>query len=177
MREDTMPVAVIAGPAVAPAVPPPLLIEVWRLLAAHRPAMRQARCFDRLRALVVGLLLAVRRPTITGLLLTLGLVDADWSAFYRLFGGTRLDYEALTRCYVRETLVQIPAQGPYVVVMDGTQLPRASRTMPGTAWLKNPRTPPFKRGIHRAQRFAHLATLLPPWHGYSRALPLRFVPA
>jgi len=29
----------------------------------------------------------------------------------------------------------------------------------------------------RAQRYLHLATLLPPWHGYSRALPLRFVPA
>ena len=49
--------------------------------------------------------------------------------------------------------------------------------MPGTAWLKNPRTPPFKPGIHRAQRYLHLAALLPRWQGYSRALPLRFVPA
>jgi hypothetical protein len=49
--------------------------------------------------------------------------------------------------------------------------------MPGTAWLKNPRTPPFKPGSHRAQRYLHLAALLPRWQGYSRALPLRFVPA
>ena len=49
--------------------------------------------------------------------------------------------------------------------------------MPGTAWLTNPRTPPFKRGIHRAQRYLHLAAQRPRWQGYSRALPLRFVPA
>jgi hypothetical protein len=30
------------------------LVELWRLLAAHRPAVHQARCFDRLRARVVG---------------------------------------------------------------------------------------------------------------------------
>ncbi len=156
---------------------PPLLVELWRLLNAHRPAVSQTRCFHRLRALVVGTLCTVARPTITGLLRALGLIDADWSAFYRLFGGTRLDYDALTRCYLRETLTQMPAEGPYVAVMDGTQVPRSSRTLPGTAWLKNPRTPPFKPGSHRAQRYLHLAALLPRWRGYSRAWPLRFMPA
>jgi hypothetical protein len=46
--------------------------------------------------------------------------------------------------------------------------------MPGTTWLKHPRTPVFMPGIHRAQRFVHLAALLPQEQGYSRALPLRF---
>jgi hypothetical protein len=155
----------------------PLLVELWRLLAAHRPAVGQARCFARLCALVLGFLGHITRPTIAGALLTLGLGDADWSAFYRLFSHARVDYDLLTRCYVRETLAQIPAAGPYVAVLDGTQLPRSSRTMPGTSWLKNPRTPPFQPGIHRAQRYLHLAALLPRWQGYSRALPLRFVPA
>jgi hypothetical protein len=41
-------------PAGGPVTLPPLLVALWRLLAAHRPAVRQARCFDRLRALVVG---------------------------------------------------------------------------------------------------------------------------
>ena len=174
MHQDTMPV--VAAPPVAPAVPS-LQGELWRLLVAHRPAVDQARCFARLCALVLGFLLGVTRPTIAGVLLTLGLHDADWSAFYRLFSRERVDYDALTRCYLGQTLAQIPADGPYVAVLDGTQLPRSSRSMPGTAWRKNPRTPPFKRGIHRAQRYLHLAALLPRWQGYSRALPLRFVPA
>jgi len=167
-------------PGPTPTVPPtapPLLTALWRLLEAHRPAVPQGRCFDRLRALVVGSVLTVTRPTITGLLSALGLTDADWSAFYRLFSAGRLDYDTLTRCFLQETLVEIPPEEPYVAVMDGTQLPRSSRKMPGTAWLKAPRTPPFKPGIHRAQRYLHLAALLPRWRGSSRVLPLRFVPA
>jgi DDE superfamily endonuclease len=160
-------------PAAAPKTLPPLLVELWRLRAAHRPAVRQARCFDRLRALVVGHLCTAARHTITQVLLTLGLVDADWSAFYRLFSVPRLDYGLLTQCFLQATLAQIPPQGPYVAVVDGVQLPRSSKRMPGTSWLKNPRTPVWKPGIHRAQRCVHLATLLPRWQGYSRArLPL-----
>src|SRR5919199_6220464 len=44
-------------------------------------------------------------------------------------------------------------------------------------WRMQPPTPPWKPGIHRAQRYLHLAALLPRWQGDSRALPLRFVPA
>ncbi|MGH9818046.1 MAG: transposase, partial [Candidatus Acidiferrales bacterium] len=49
--------------------------------------------------------------------------------------------------------------------------------MPGSSWLKAPRTPPFRPGIHRAQQFVHLAWLTPLEAGYSRAIPLRFLPA
>jgi len=162
------------APALTPAPLPLLLSELWRLLEAHRPAVRQARVFDRLRALVLGQVLAAGRRTIAGALLALGLCDADGSAFYRVFSTPRVAYAVLTRCFLHQTLAVIPAHGPYVTVVDGVQVPRCSTTMPGTAWLKNPRTPPFKPGIHRAQRFAHLAALLPLWDGYSRALPLRF---
>jgi hypothetical protein len=61
--------------------------------------------------------------------------------------------------------------------MAGVQLPRTSRRMPETAWLKCPQNPPWKPGSHRAQFFVHLAALLPRWEGYSRALPLRLDPA
>jgi hypothetical protein len=156
---------------------PPLLVEMWRLLAAHRPAVGQARVFDRLRALVVGQLCTVVRHTVSQALLALGLVATDPGAFYRLLGRARLAYETLTTCYLQQTLADIPADGPYVVVADGVQVPRTSRRMPGTAWLKCPRNPPWKPGCHRAQFFVHLAALLPRWQGYSRALPLRLDPA
>ena len=67
-------------PAACPPVPP-LLSEGARLLGAPRPAVRPRRCCTRLCALVGGRLWTVARPTITQLLLAVGLVDADWSAF------------------------------------------------------------------------------------------------
>ena len=157
---------------------PPLLVELQTLLSAHRPAFRQERVYQRSVALVFASLFAFARHTVTQLLCTLGLTDSDWSAWYRLFSTPRLDYDALSAQYLQETLAQIPAEGPYVTVVDGVQLPRSSRRLPGTSWLKAPRTPPWKVGIHRAQRFVHLAALLPRTaSGYSRALPLRWAPA
>jgi hypothetical protein len=159
-------------------VTPPLLAELLRLLAAHRPAFHQDRTHQRSVALVFASLFAFARHTVTQLLLTLGCTEGDWSAWYRLFSQARLDYDTLSRQFLHETLAQLPATDPYVVAVDGVQVPRSSRKMPGTSWLKAPRTPPWKVGIHRAQRFLHLAALLPrSASGYSRALPLRFVPA
>ena len=96
----------------APQAVPPLVQELWGLLAAHRPAVGQQRVFDRLRALVVGQLCTLARHTLTQALLALGLQDTDPSAFYRLLGQGRVCYERLTRCFLRETLAQVPAEGP-----------------------------------------------------------------
>lgn len=72
----------------------------------------------------------------------------------------------------------MPETDPYVAVVDGVQVPRHFHKMSGTSWLKNPRTPPGRSVPHRAQRFLHLAALLPQTEkGYSRALPLRWEPA
>lgn len=156
----------------------PLLCALWRLLEAHRSAFRQQRTFRRAQALLLGQLFCFARRTVTQALVALGLTDHDWSSFYRLFNEPRIDYEALTGCFLSETLEHTPDTEPYVAVVDGVQVPRHSHKMPGTSWLKSPRTPPFKPGPHRAQRFLHLATLLPRTEeGYTRALPLRWEPA
>lgn len=148
------------------------------MLLVHRPAFRQERTFLRAQALILGHLFAFARRTITQALVSLGLTENDWSAFYRLFGVPRIDHEELTRRFFGETLPHVPPTAPYVAVVDGVQLPRSSHRMPGTSWLKSPRTPPFRPGPHRAQRFLHLAALLPTSEeGYSRALPLRLEPA
>lgn len=157
---------------------PVLLPLVAEMLTAARPAFRQDRPFQRFGVLVLGLLSALSRHTLTQVLVALGLGELDWSAAYRLFSVPRLDYDALCRSVLRQTLAQVAPDQPYLVALDGTQLPRHSRTMPGTSWLRAPRTAPFRRGIQRAQRFLHLVWLTPPTtSGYSRAIPLRFVPA
>jgi len=156
----------------------PLLDALRSVLDAHRGAFLQERTFLRAKALILGHLFAFARRTITQALLALGLTDSDWSAFYRLFAEGRIDYERLSGRFFLETLPHVAPSEPYVAVVDGVQLPRSSNKMPGTSWLKCPRTPPFSPGPHRAQRFLNLSCLLPKSEaGYSRALPLRFEPA
>jgi len=155
-----------------------LLATFLTLIDAHRPAVQQERCFQRLTMLTVGLLCAVSRHTLTQVLVSLGLGDLDWSGAYRLFSAPRIDYAVLVRRFLRETLPHVTPEQPYLVAIDGLQFPHPSWRMPGTSWLHNPTSPPFKRGIRRAQRFSHLAWLTPPTDaGDSRALPLRLIPA
>jgi hypothetical protein len=46
--------------------------------------------------------------TITQVLLALGLVAAEWSAFHRLVSHARLDYAVLSACSLQKTLAQMP---------------------------------------------------------------------
>src|SRR5262245_17169879 len=156
---------------------PGLVNELVALLMAHRAAFGQQRVFERAVALVMAELVVWARHTITQLLWALGVQDADWSAWYRLFSRGRFAEEAVNGVLVRETLRHVEPDELYVVGVDGVQVWRDSRTMEGTSWLKCPRTPVWRPGIHRAQRFLNGSWLVPPEAGYSRAIILRFLPA
>jgi hypothetical protein len=156
---------------------PPLLRVLLELIEVHRSAFRQERTNWRAPGLVFGELFSFARYTVTQGLLALGLKDADWSAWYRLFSRERFEEEQLANCLLAETLAHVPEEDPYVIATDGVQIPHSSRKMPGTSWLKALRTPAFRIGIHRAQRFLHGAWLTPLAEGYSPAIPLRFLPS
>lgn len=156
---------------------PTLLQNLFELLEAFRPTFRQERTFLRALGLLLGELFVFARHTVTQELLALGLTDADWSAWYRLFSLKRFQAEAASAVLFRETLRHVPADQPYVVGADSLQVPRSSRKMPGSGWLKAIGTAPFKPGLWRAQRFLNLSWLAPRQAGFSRALPLRWLPA
>lgn len=148
------------------------------LLVVVASTCRQHRTAELVLTLCVGLLQALGRHTLTQVLAGLGRGECDWSAAYRLFRQARFDLEAGRRALLGRLLALIPADHPLVVVLDSTQLPRASRRFVGAGWLKAPRTPPWRPGIHRAQRWVGLSVLLPrSGLGESRTVPLSFEPA
>lgn len=154
-----------------------LLPTLFALIQRHRKAFQQKRTFQRAIWLLLSELFTFARHTVTQGLLALGETENDWSAWYRLFSQPRFDYEKLTTQTLQETLEQAPAKQPYVVGIDGVLVPRHSRKMPGTSWWKALGTAPFRAGLARAQRFVHLSWLTPLEEGYSRAIPLRLLPA
>jgi hypothetical protein len=156
---------------------PALMKQVLELIGAHRGCFGQERTYRRGVALVFGELFAFGRHTVTQLLLALGVVEGDWSAWYRLFSCQRVREERLAAQLLRETLRDVDEDEVYAVGTDGTQLPRSSLRMPGTSWLKALGTAPFRPGIERAQRFVHGCWFTPLANGFSRAIPLRFLPA
>lgn len=154
-----------------------LLKCLIELIEAHRPVFKQERTYHRAIALIFGELIVFARHTITQILLGLGLVKEDWSAWYRFFSAGRFDYDKASEILFAETLAHVNEDELYVVGGDATQTPRSSRKMEGSGWLRNLRTPPFMVGIHAAQRWFNGSWLMPAEKGYSRAMPLRWLPA
>ncbi len=153
-----------------------LLRELERLLLAFRPAFRQQRVFQRAVLLLVAEVLTFARHTVTQLLMALGWVDQDWGAWYRLFQKDRFPYLCLVRQLLEEFLKHVQ-DGLLVVVGDTTTTKRSSHKMEGVGWLPHPGTAPFAKGLALLQRWFHLAWLTPAEDGYSRAIPLLWIPA
>lgn len=156
---------------------PELLKNLFTLLAEQREITDQQRVYERLELLVLAELFTFGRHTITQMLMSLGLNEQDWSAWYRLFSDERFNYEAASAGLFKESLKYVKSDEVYVVAGDATQTPRSSLKMEGASWLRNMRTPPFRVGIHAAQRWFNGSWLIPEEKGYSRAVPLRWMAA
>jgi hypothetical protein len=154
-----------------------LINNLMELVAAHRGIFGQERVYERAVKLVLAEVMAFGRHTVTQLLMVLGMNGEDWSAWYRIFSRGRFNEAAAAEVMVEETLKHVGAGEVYVVGGDGTQVPRSGKRIEGVGWLRNLRTPPFKVGIHRAQRWFNGSWLMPAEEGYSRAMPLRWLPA
>lgn len=156
---------------------PKLLEQLFSLLEKHRAVFKQERVYNRMVALVMGELFAFGRHTITQLLLCLGLTDTDWSPWYRLFSRGRFCEEKMAAVMLKEVVVEARAMPYFVTGIDGFPVPRCSQKMPGTSWLRGLKTAKFRPGIERIQRFVEGSWFAPVENGYSRAIPLRCLPA
>lgn len=154
-----------------------LLKNLIQLLSEQHGIANQQRVYERVEMLVFSELFTFGRHTVTQLLMSLGLNEQDWSAWYRLFSEERFNYEAASAGLLVESLRYVGEDEVYVVAGDATQTPRSSLKLEGSGWLRNMRTPPFMVGIHAAQRWFNGSWLVPQENGYSRAVPLRWLPA
>lgn len=156
---------------------PVLLREVIGLVKKCEGNYKQQRVFNRVMALVMAELFAFGRHTITQLLLTLGLTDEDWSSWYRIFSAERYAEAETSRVMVEEMLEEVAEEEPFVVGGDGFHVPRCSEQMPGTGWMRGMATAKWRPGLQRGQRYVETSWLTPLKNGFSRAIPLRCLPA
>lgn len=151
---------------------------ILKLVAGHREAFGQERVHLREVGLVLGEILAFGAHRVTDLLRAIGCTQEDWSAWYRLFEEEgRFIEERAGAVLLRETLAEVGVEEVYAVGVDVTTVWRDSQKMEGTSWLKCPRNPSWMISIHRAQRFLNGSWFTPLANGFSRAIPLRFLPA
>lgn len=154
-----------------------LVKDMLQLMEASREGFGQGRVYLRAVLMALAEVMSFGSHHVTDLLRSVGLVEEDWTAWYRMLQKpSRMQEERLGKTLVAQTWQAGRETGVYAVGMDSTSVARNSQQMEGTSWLKCPRNPPWKVGIHRGQRFLNVSWLAPLEQGYSRAIPLRWLP-
>ena len=77
-----------------------------------------------MKALIYGEIMAFGRHTLSQIILTLGLVNEDWTAWYRLYNGERFQEAQANEVLFQEYLKAVEPDGLLVLGGDGTQTPR-----------------------------------------------------
>lgn len=123
--------------------------------------------------------MSLSRRTVTGLITTSGSQFRDWSADYRLLAEERVDPVALFGVLRRGVLDDLAPEEPVLVAMDDTVSHKQGRHVPGTAWRRDPMSPPFQSNFVWGRRFIQISAVLPSGghDAPGRAIPIDFVHA
>lgn len=114
------------------------------------------------------------RHTLTSLITTNGKQFEDWSADYGLYSQQRVNPGAIfdhVRCQIEA--LQPPEQ-PLCVAIDDTILHKTGKTIPGTAYRKDPLSPPFGINLVWAQRMLQFSAAVPSRQQDVRMIPIGF---
>jgi hypothetical protein len=151
------------------------LQHVRRMLERLSLSVPDPRPRGRVVELGLGLLCGEVPKTITSALHWNGL-HGDWSANYRLFSKTEWRQEELFSPILADSVGS--GTGPIYGAMDDTLIRKTGRKIPGTAYARDPLSPPFRANLVLGQRFLQTAVMARagedrPW----RAIPVGFLHA
>jgi hypothetical protein len=105
---------------------PMLIQKLFELLEKHRAAFGQERVYWRVVGMVLGEVFNFGKHTVTQGLMSLGIIDGDWSGCYRLFSKGRYEERKVSRIFFRETLQHVRVEEPYEKGVDGCKFRAAA---------------------------------------------------
>lgn len=146
-------------------------------ISSLRPAFADRRVFERFQRLVIGMLTAEGRHTITALLEATGRAQCDWSGDYRVFSRDSWDAAEVFALLLPEILGLYPAgHRTIVAALDDTNVRKTGTCIPGVAYRRDPMSPPFQANLIRAQRFVQTSVAVPfaSQGAAARAIPVAF---
>jgi hypothetical protein len=137
------------------------LAAVCGLLSRISLAVRDPRARSHMPELTLGLLCADRPKTVTSVLEWLGRRDRDWSPFYRLLSQAKWSEDELFKP-ILHSCCQLagPPGAPLISAQDDTLVRKTGRKIPGTAFARDPMSPPFHVNLIQGQRFLQTAAML-----------------
>lgn len=141
-----------------------LIGEFLRLVVPWRQAFAQDRSFLRFLAVLLGLVGAPGRRTVTGSIRYRDRGQQEWSADYLVFSRAEWDVGVIMSKVFEAGVRQLDELGPglpVVLAMDDTSVKKSSRVIDSARWMRDPLSPPFHMNLKYGLRYLHTALLLP----------------
>ena len=114
------------------------------------------------------------RHTVSGLITTFGKQFRDWSADYALYAKSRVNEDVIFSQVRREVQCLTPPSRPLCIALDDTILRKTGKSIPGTAYRKDPLGPPFNLNLVWAQRRLQLSAAVADANNEVRMIPICF---
>ncbi len=154
-----------------------LLTTLLNLISSWDNSFPRKRSAYRAKAMCISLLMTVGRKLFTRALCASGRSQADWSADYRLFSRCRWSPCVLFRPLLR-TACDLVDESHITVAFDDTLIKKSGKKIRGSAWLRDPASPPFCCNFVRGIRYLQASLLLPLYQRKDpspcRAIPVQF---
>ena len=131
-------------------------------------------CARRLREHLLAHLVCPGRHTVSGLITTFGNQLRDWTADYSLYSRDRVDADAIFGQVRTEVEAMTPEFRPLCVALDDTILRKTGRTIPGTAYRKDPLGPAFNLNLVWSQRMQQISAAVADENNEVRMIPISF---
>jgi len=132
------------------------LARLWWL-----PVFAQRRTYIRSISVLLGLLSAHGRRTVSRALGAEGLTQSDWTADYRAFSRAPWKAHDLFTGVLAEGMKYVPQDGFIAVSIDDTTLKKSSRVIGAARWLRDALSPPFRVNLKYGLRCLHCTLDLP----------------
>lgn len=160
-----------------------MLLELSRLLVLWRPAFPRHITWVRVVSVLLGLIVANGRRTVTSSIVARGRQFDPWSADYLAFSRASWQVSALFDGVVVAAVDTVdrlcPEQRYLLYAIDDTGLPKSGKSITAARWMRDPMSPPFQVNLRWGMRYLHIAAIL-PLHSLGhapRAISIDFVPA
>lgn len=137
-----------------------LLEKLLKLFARWRPSFNQHRTHERFCALMLWMLCAFGRKTVTSAFGFSGRTQSDWSACYYVFSRAEWEIDSLFEQVFKVGLSTRAPSRFIPAALDDTGKKKCCRQRGQTSWMRDPLSPPFHVNLQQGLRWVHAAFLM-----------------
>lgn len=141
----------------------PVLSALVRIWQEMKPAFVQERTHQLGLTLVLGLLSAFGRRTISRGICARAAQHFDWSKYYRFFSKDIWSPAVMTHQLLAHIGRYLQDDAPLVIGLDDTSADKTGKKIPASGYFYDPKSPVWARSYKWALRFITFSALIVPY--------------